>query len=296
MEYYVNINNEKRGPYTLEELKVRGITAETLIMREGYSQWLAAWQIEELRPLLNEKTIEKPAEEPIREGTPYREEPVSYNPQSQEAYANMPPRFPERKNHNGAIGCLLALIVLALIAGTMVLTCPKYEDHHSKITKLASTAVTQVVARQLGLDNAFVTTGLRMLSGSIVEQVVDVTVDNLLTVDNYVVCSVGKMNFNGEDKVVSVGLFGHVFTVNQETVTDAAEQQYKKVEAQTIDKIGSQVQQNVVDPVKDHIKKQVLDPLKESLKDAMGDIIGDLGDIITGNDDDSDDSQEEQAE
>lgn len=52
MEYFISVNNDKRGPYSVEELKARGITSETLVMADGSSQWMPAWQVEELRPII----------------------------------------------------------------------------------------------------------------------------------------------------------------------------------------------------------------------------------------------------
>ena len=35
MEYYISIDNEKQGPYSLQELEERGIQATTLVMPAG---------------------------------------------------------------------------------------------------------------------------------------------------------------------------------------------------------------------------------------------------------------------
>ena len=40
-------------------------------------------------------------------------------------------------------------------------------------------------------------------------------------VDDYVVCSVGKYSYDGKDQVVSVGAFGHVFTIPKEKLKQA---------------------------------------------------------------------------
>lgn len=52
MEYYINIDNEKRGPYSIKELAERGIEATTLVLPAGSDDWTPAWQIEELRAVL----------------------------------------------------------------------------------------------------------------------------------------------------------------------------------------------------------------------------------------------------
>ena len=55
MEYYIEIDNEKQGPYSLKELSQRKIIATTLVMPTDTQQWIPAWQIEELRPILEGK-------------------------------------------------------------------------------------------------------------------------------------------------------------------------------------------------------------------------------------------------
>ena len=56
MNYYIFVNNEQQGPYTLEELRARHIASDTLVWREGMAQWTAAWQVDELRQLFQTAT------------------------------------------------------------------------------------------------------------------------------------------------------------------------------------------------------------------------------------------------
>ena len=37
--------------------------------------------------------------------------------------------------------------------------------------------------------------------------------DGMLQVDNYFVCSVGRIKFEGEEYIVSIGVLNHVFTL-----------------------------------------------------------------------------------
>ena len=64
MEYYISVGNGKRGPYSVEELKARGITSETLVMAEDSATWVPAWQVEELRGIISVKP--EPVAEPAR--------------------------------------------------------------------------------------------------------------------------------------------------------------------------------------------------------------------------------------
>ena len=45
--------------------------------------------------------------------------------------------------------------------------------------------------------------------------------NELLTVDNYFICSVGRMEFDGREHVTSIGLLNHIFTVNKDDIIHA---------------------------------------------------------------------------
>ena len=42
MTYFILINNQQQGPYTLDELRSRNITSATLVWREGMADWTPA--------------------------------------------------------------------------------------------------------------------------------------------------------------------------------------------------------------------------------------------------------------
>lgn len=51
-QYYLSHNEERKGPYTLEELKNYSLTARTFVWVDGEEGWKMAGQMEELHPLL----------------------------------------------------------------------------------------------------------------------------------------------------------------------------------------------------------------------------------------------------
>ena len=51
MNYFIIVNDAQQGPYTIDELRQRHITQETLVWCEGMANWQPAWQVEELRTL-----------------------------------------------------------------------------------------------------------------------------------------------------------------------------------------------------------------------------------------------------
>ncbi|MEG1580538.1 MAG: CD225/dispanin family protein [Bacteroidaceae bacterium] len=53
MEYYILKNENKCGPFQLEELRMKDIDGETLVWRSGLTEWVKANTLEELKELLN---------------------------------------------------------------------------------------------------------------------------------------------------------------------------------------------------------------------------------------------------
>lgn len=51
MQYFIVINDVQQGPFSIDELRQRNITSDTLVWAEGMPQWVPAWQVAELRPL-----------------------------------------------------------------------------------------------------------------------------------------------------------------------------------------------------------------------------------------------------
>ena len=102
------------------------------------------------------------------------------------------------------------LLVLLIIAGVAVLTCPDKQDHKDAITSV----INEVVQEELGVnqeeDSLGILKGLTNIGAGIY-------LDNKFDVKNYFVFSVGTLLHGSENDVVSLGVFGHVFTGDKET-------------------------------------------------------------------------------
>ncbi len=99
------------------------------------------------------------------------------------------------------------LIVLGIIAGVMLFTCPEEQNHVDKLTQ-------EIVNSAQGEQNedAGILEELgNVLAGSISEAVARVYVKSQLKVEDYKVLNVGKMYYDGEKRVVTIGAFNHVF-------------------------------------------------------------------------------------
>lgn len=51
-QYYYSEGVQKFGPFTLEELRCKKITKDTLIWHEGLTDWVAAYKIEEVADII----------------------------------------------------------------------------------------------------------------------------------------------------------------------------------------------------------------------------------------------------
>lgn len=106
----------------------------------------------------------------------------------------------------------LALIILLILGVTAVVTCPDKEAHKDAITKV----INEVVQEELGVkeeDNLGILKGLANIGAGIF-------LESKFSVDNYFVCSVGRILYGAENEAVSLGVFGHVFTFSKENIKE----------------------------------------------------------------------------
>lgn len=102
-----------------------------------------------------------------------------------------------------------SIIVIGILAGVMFFTCPEEEKHIDKLTQeiVASANDNQKDATESNIiediGNAIV--------GTLSEKVVHLYVKSQLKVENYTLLNVGKMYYDGEKRVVTIGAFNHVF-------------------------------------------------------------------------------------
>ena len=266
MEYYIKINEEKRGPYSLNELAERKLDATTLVMPTDGVEWVPADQIEELRTLFeNKESINKTEEIPFVEARPII-------PTAQQEAAQQVQPAPKKKSHTG---CLISiLLTLVVLVAVMVVTCPKTEQHKEVLSTVITTTVNNAVNDNDNLTgNTFIDNAFKTVSNAFAGKVIETAVDNLVTVDNYVVCSLGKVHYDGKDHIVSLGVFGHIFTVDEDDLREAAEQYYKKEEInmkeQLKKKAQKMLQENIIAPATSAIEG-LLGSAMDGLLDEIG--------------------------
>lgn len=60
MDYFVYLNNERKGPYSLEELADKYITEDILVWHEGLSDWKRAGELDELKEVVKQMPPDPP--------------------------------------------------------------------------------------------------------------------------------------------------------------------------------------------------------------------------------------------
>ena len=228
MEFHLIRNGKQEGPFTIEELGQQGITPESEVWAPGMADWQQAGDVPELTAVLQRAEFEasqqaaRIAENQAITGQPYDPTvPPTQAPPQVPRYGNVP----EEPKKSGCTPWLIAALILAILFATMVFTCPDRRDHEAAIQEVTKAWVGDKVD-----DNLSSITGIGGAFGDLINKAIkeltgfgtDKVISSYLDVKNYVVCSVGRMSIgNSEEKMVSLGVFGHVFTFGKEDIEKA---------------------------------------------------------------------------
>ncbi len=238
MEFHLIRNGKQEGPFTVEELSQQGISPESEVWAPGMADWMQAGDVPELTAVLQRAEFEasqqaaRIAENQPQTGMPY-EPPVAPS----QVPPQVPPRYPveEPKKKSGCTPWLLAALILVILFAAMLFTCPDRQDHEAAIQEVTKAWVDDKVDENLGaitggggIFGDLINKALKELTGFGTDKVIS----KYLDVKNYIVCSVGSVNIgNNEEKMVSLGVFGHVFTFGKEDIEKAWTQAMDDYEA-----------------------------------------------------------------
>lgn len=92
-------------------------------------------------------------------------------------------------------------------------------SHSEALKDVLNTAITEELSGSDDSDAGFIMFGSMIGTG-----IGGLVIDNMLKVDNYFVCSIGTMTYDGDTKVVSFGIMNHVFTSGEEALKKAVKE------------------------------------------------------------------------
>ena len=251
MKIYIVKDDMRLGPFTLEEVKRQGISADTLVWFKGMPDWKEARAIPELAgayipdiPPTAEVDEDDAVEETGIDSAP--EPPAeTYAPQPQPqpqryAYAPLPDEGKAKKSKAGIIG-IISLLVVMLILCIMVLTKPSKADYIYSITRVT----TEYVLDQVG------NTPLEMsesASGTVkfaTSKAVRAVLEQTLYVEDCLIFNKAKVSVGEHTFTVGIGMFGHVFTLSKEQLAAAVTATIEKERKKMVQRATEAVQETI---------------------------------------------------
>lgn len=279
MKYFIlDSNSQQQGPFTIYELKDRGINEQTLVWAEGMENWQPAWQVEEIKRLL----FDQPA------GTP------PPPPHSTDSFSQTTPRQPmspqPQQSHRALIaGIIIAVVVLVVLA----ITNPDRRQHTDAIARAFTEAFDNEMEKSGISDSA-----LGEIGNMIADRMTASMVDQLLDYHNYIIFSKSTITIVGKSYTVSWGLLGRVFTVSNDRLSQKLE---KRLHLPTIDRESTVVKETtapdgttsidsttvsrkgaekIVDGVSDIVKDQVEQNTDSATSSTINKLIDDVKSLL----------------
>ena len=216
MDFFIIKDNKQRGPYSIEQLAEMGITSGTLVWREGLGTWKPAWQVDELRAILDGKPTDAATPPPV----PPQEDDIVNDETQPDEPADTTAQAGKRRRRRTAKWLAAAAVVFFLL----LITCPGEEKHRQTVVDGIAEAAQRENIWQ-SKDNDLLGAFGETLGNMLVAQFADAVVGQFMRVDNYVIFSVGKIRYGGETKTVSFGILGHVFTFDADDIGKAMEKE-----------------------------------------------------------------------
>ncbi len=186
-KYFIAVGGQQQGPYTIDELRGMEIYADTLVWKSGMPDWQPASAVEELSGIVRIPSTPPQPEPPL---------PMSGG--------SAPVKRSFLRRHRG---WFIALGILIVLCGVMALTNPDRKAHTDAINKMLSDNIKNEMTKVYGgeyADQAI----------STITSLAEKHSGHFIKVHNYGLFSVGEMEIDGKSSNVSVGVFGHVFTIS----------------------------------------------------------------------------------
>ena len=153
---------------------------------------------------------------------------------------------------------LLIVVIILLLAVLMTMTVPTKQTHKDAMME----AVKEFVDEEA--DNRFGDNVLTDIGKSVAVKTVELALNTKLKEHNYLVLNTTYVKLNGEEHMLSLGMFGHVFTFDKEAKEEAAsEKEAAKMSARELKKLEREQRKRERELAKEQKRKE-----KEARKEA----------------------------
>lgn len=113
----------------------------------------------------------------------------------------------------GRLGCFTIFVVIVVLFA--LATSPGKESHVKKVASVVSAVIEDDNSSDDGIDIVTIdkANGINLVERSL---------DRMITVEDYLLCSVGKVKWRNREHIVSFGIFGIVVTAPKEMLKTKA--------------------------------------------------------------------------
>ena len=119
---------------------------------------------------------------------------------------------------------LLTVVIVLLVAVLMAMSVPDKQAHKEAMMKAIDEYVAEEAESRFG-DNV-----LTNLGKSVAVKTIELALNSKLEVHNYLLWNTTSVHLKGKDQLLSVGMFGHVFTFDKEMLRQKLEESLKAKE------------------------------------------------------------------
>ena len=119
---------------------------------------------------------------------------------------------------------LLIVVIVLLVAILMAMSVPDKQAHKEAMMKAVKEFVDEEAENCLG-DNV-----LTNIGRNVAVKTIELALNSKLKEHNYLVLNTTYVRLNGEEQLLSLGMFGHVFTFDKEMLREKLEESLKAKE------------------------------------------------------------------
>ena len=262
MEFFIiDHNGQQAGPFSFDQLVQKGISPETLVWKQGMTDWTPAWKVEDLRAVLEaveanqnnqsnrnaqkqegvlqdfqqqgasqqQSFLQGANQQQAQQEAYQKAQQQDYHKAQQEAYqqgfqqgAAMHSNFQQpKKNKKTSHFAMKIVIGLIIFILAIFAITNPSADAHKEKVR---TEASKAVEKAVGsTDNNFFSQALRSVAKMMAGSMMDEAMNQLFEYHNYIVCSTGSVEFNGKPHTVSFGILGNVYTMNADDMVKALE-------------------------------------------------------------------------
>lgn len=273
MKYFIIEDNRQAGPFSIEELKAKGISSETLVWGEGMANWTPAWQVEELKNLLFNT---QPAATPPPFNPQEHADPAAGGRQPNVNQPYQEPLQPQKSKEKRPLGKIIAAL-LVVIALLFAFTNPSKREHQDAIGDRLNAFVN---AKTTDTGDDVFSVGMRLVSRMMTGSIIN-ALSEALEYHNYIFFSKTTVAWNDKEHTVSYGILGKVITLNDDDIARALGRKKLKMlnqtnESEAVDGQKSDDENGTEAPESgesDEATEQIPKKAKDKIVNSIGDMV-----------------------